>query len=230
MSYNNRVTTLAETASMLRSRERIFNVKEPKIKEDLTVTGDLTVEGKVVLESDLVLKDTVWDDLRVPMQNTLINPANSEPNFEEWIDGIYAYHFDPGNDDDWSLHFAVQLPHSYKVGTNLRPHLHWAPKTDNTGNVVWEIEYVAAPRNGTFPASASNSTITVAADGVVNKHQIAEFDEISGTGFGISTMLLCRLTRLGDDGADTFTGDAVVLEFDLHFEIDGFGSDDEHVK
>ena len=168
--------------------------------------------------------DYPWDDIRVPMQNTRINAAKSEPSFEAWIDGIHAYHFDAANDADESLHFSIQIPHDWAEGTNLRPHLHWAPKTTNTGNVVWEIEYIAAKLDGTFPASATTLEVTTAADGTANKHQLVKFGDIDASELKISSMIHFRLTRLGDDGSDTFTGDAVACEFDAHYQRDSNGS------
>lgn len=173
--------------------------------------------------------DYPWDDLRVPMQNTRINPANSEPAYEEWIDGVFAYHFDDENGAGNSLHFSAQIPHSYAEGTALHPHLHWAPTTADAGNVVWEFEYIIANVDGTFASSATNSTVTTAADGVANKHQIVEFDPMDGD-YTISAMIMCRLTRLGDDAADTYAEDAVVLEFDFHFQQDAPGSFHEYYK
>ena len=174
--------------------------------------------------------DLPWDDLRVPMQNTRINPTKSEPAFEEWIDGIFAYHFDAANDADQSLHFSAQVPHGYAEGTALHPHLHWAPKTTDTGNVVWEFEWLLASVGDTFPTSASTSTKTQAAGGTANNHQLVEFDPIDGGNIRISAMIHCRLTRLGDDGGDTFTGDAIPLEFDFHYQSDSSGSYHEYYK
>ncbi len=57
-----------------------------------------------------------------------------------------------------------------------------------------------------------------------HKHHIAGFDAISGTGKGISSMLICRLFRDVSDPNDTYGADAFVLEFDFHFQIDAPGS------
>ena len=43
-------------------------------------------------------------------------------------------------------------------------------------------------------------------------------------------MLVGRLTRLGDDLADDFTGNAIFLEWDVHHEIDSLGSKEPFVK
>ncbi len=37
---------------------------------------------------DIEYSDTYWDDLRVPLTNTRINPANSEPDFEDRGDAV----------------------------------------------------------------------------------------------------------------------------------------------
>ena len=174
--------------------------------------------------------DLPWSDIQVPLFNSKLNPSKSEPAFEDWIDGIFAYHFDAANDDDWSLHLSLQIPHDWAEGTQLRPHMHWAPTTTNTGDVVWELDYIVANVNEAYPAAASTLTVTDTADGVANKHQIADFGLVSGDGLRISAVFACRLTRLGDDGADTFTGDAVGISVVFHYQRDSNGSYHEFFK
>lgn len=173
---------------------------------------------------------TRWDDLRVPAQNTKLNPSKSEPAFESWIDGLFTYHFDASNADDESIHFVCQVPHNYKLGTDLHPHIHWSPDNTNTGNVYWSFEYSLSNINGTFGSSTTDD-ILAAADGVENKHQIDEFTAIDGTNITLSSMIVCRLTRKStSEATDTFTGNAVFLEFDFHYQIDSLGSYLEYQK
>jgi len=146
---------------------------------------------------------TFWDDLRVPAQNTRINPVKAEPAFEEFTDGLYTYKFNTTNADDESIHFATQMPHSYKEGSDFRAHVHWSPDTDDDGNVVWQLEYIIANIDGTFPAGVTSIKQAFVAEGIIFKHQVAYFDgNIAGTGLTISHMLICRLTRLTSDVAD----------------------------
>ena len=176
-------------------------------------------------------KALFWDDLRTPMQNTRLNPTKSEPAFEEFTDGLFVYKFDTNNADDESLHFVAQMPHTYKEGTGFCPHIHWAPDNTNTGDVVWEFEYIIANIDGTFPTLAVNDRLVVAADGIALKHQRDDFATIDGTGLTISHMIICRLTRMSaSDAADTFTGNACALEFDFHFQKDSLGSRTEDAK
>jgi hypothetical protein len=168
---------------------------------------------------------TVWEDLRVPAQNTRINPTKSEPAFEEFTDGLFVYKFDTTNADDESVHFIAQMTHSYKEGSDIKPHIHWSPDNSNTGDVRWQFEYIIANIDNTFPTTATSETITVAASGTALFHEYDEFSDMDGTGLTISHIIMCRLTRLStSDVLDTFTGNAAFLEFDFHYEKDTVGS------
>ena len=225
MSYNNTANTLAKTASMLRSRQRIFNVEEIKVKEDLTVTGNLTVEGKVVFEGDLELEDTVWDDLKAPA--TAINPPGiaSDPDFDTTYGG---WLFNASGVE--LLWIILQMPHDYKEGSAIRPHVHWYPISTNTGDVYWRMEYKWTNVNDTDAGTFTTLNVLDAGDGTAYKHQVVNFDEIAGTGKKISSLLIIKFSRQGSEGTDTYTGDALFREFDVHYQKDGFGSDEEYVK
>ena len=174
----------------------------------------------------------VWDDLRVPISSTKLNPLQSEPAFEQLgSSGLYAYAFDTANADDESLHFVAQLPHGYKEGSDIEAHIHWSPDSTDTGNVVWQLEYVISNINGAFAfGGVSTLEVTDAADGTQWKHQVTGLGTIPGTGINISAVIIGRLTRLGTDVADTFTGNAFLHEIDFHYQMDTMGSREEYIK
>jgi len=165
-----------------------------------------------------------WDDLRAPA--SAINPPGgvSDPTRDTVTPGLL---FSAGSDE--IVHIIMQMPHSWLEGSEIRPHVHWAPTNTNTGSVVWQLEYQVV---GIGDAIGSWSTLSVTdpADGTDGKHQLASFSGISMTGHTLSTILLCRLSRLGTDGADTYNDDARLLEFDIHYQIDGLGSIQEFIK
>lgn len=173
--------------------------------------------------------DTYWDDMRVPLTNTKLNPLQSEPEFEDTGDGIFGFAFDTGNDSVESLHFIAQIPHSYKEGTDIEAHIHWSPSTTNTDDVVWKLFYKVADIDDAFPAVGSFRVID-AADGTALQHQITELGEIDGTGLSISAVIIGNVTRLGDAPEDDFTGVAYGWEIDFHFQIDQPGSSNEDTK
>ena len=49
-----------------------------------------------------------------------------------------------------------------------------------------------------------------------DQHLITSLGEISGSGKGISDMLIMKLSRLGSDAADTYGADCRLLEYDIH--------------
>ena len=55
-----------------------------------------------------------------------------------------------------------------------------------------------------------------------NKHLITSLGDISATGKHLSDMLVMILTRIST--GDTYGADARLLEFDIHYQIDAFGS------
>ena len=174
-----------------------------------------------------------WDDMRVSLRGASVGAAS--PALTAFRDdgagstGVSAYAYSKTLAQ--SLYFDVQLPHNWVAGTGLRPHVHWSPGASaDTGNVRWQLEYtwsnaVAAPGN-TFPVTVLD-TVDQAGAGAY-AHQIAQFAEIAGTGKRLSSVLVCRLARLGNDAADTFDAVAFGLSVDFHIQVGGHGSADEY--
>ena len=124
----------------------------------------------------------------------------------------------------------AQFPHSRKLDSEIRPHVHWSPTTTGSGNVLWRLEYVLADINGTFPGTYTAIDALAAAGGVVGAHQIKSFPAIDASEVGLSAIMCWKLSRIGGDATDTYAADARLFEFDIHYEIDTIGSDDELAK
>lgn len=177
---------------------------------------------------------TVWDDLRVAAVAAKLGGVK-DPGFTVFLtngagsQGVFLYWFDAAVEEE--LYFAVQLPHSYKEGTNITPHVHWVPKTNGAvGEVVsWGLEYAWANNGVTF----GNTTIIYTnthnpADNplVASRQYKSFFAAIAGAGKTISSMLVCRLFRdaTATGLTDSYTDDAGLLEIDFHYEQDTVGS------
>lgn len=171
------------------------------------------------------LTEIQWDDLRYPAAG--INPpgALSDPT-RDTSDGRLA--FSPTADNVIAV--QVQMPHAWLEGSSIRPHIHWSPTSANTGNVKWQMQYKIADINGAFPAGWTTDTVLQAGAGVSDQHQIVSFAPIDMTGLHLSCMLLMLVYRLGSDPADTYTGDAKLNEFDIHFQQNALGSNEEFYK
>jgi len=174
------------------------------------------------------IKSTNWADLRVPLESTRINPVTSRPVYTNFQGSTFAYLFAPTTLD--AVHFTAQLPHAYKYGTNLHPHVHWAPDSTNTDDIVFVLECGLGEEDGIFTQTYF-STSTVAGGGTINQHTLTDFAEIDGSALdSLSPLINCTMKRDGADGADTFTGNVWGFEVDFHYQLDSLGSRTEDVK
>ena len=191
--------------------------------------GDYNNGNYLTIASDgtmtLVGDATTWDDLRVPITSTKFG-GTQDPDFAKFLDngsgsqGVFAHLFDKALEEE--VYISVQMPHSWREGSDVRAHFHWAPTDTDTGNVIWGIEYSWANITGTF-GNTTITTVTDAADGTANKHQMTSAIVIDGDGFTGSSMMVCRLFRAAANELDTYDADAALLEFDLHYEVNKMG-------
>lgn len=187
----------------------------------------LSVMGNLVLSGTLRFLDTVWDDIRVAV-NAVKAISGREPTWESWgVGALPAFTDEAIEVNEKAVTFTVQLPHGYKHGTDLEPHVHWIAEDDTAGDVRWQLDYQWANIGDPFPVGGS---VYVNASNDVSDtdlHLISGFTDLDGTGKRGSSMLVCTLRRNSSDAGDTLTGKkAYLLEVDFHFQLDKIGSDD----
>jgi len=181
---------------------------------------------------------TVWEDLRLPATSFKLGTAN-DPDFAVWktnvggtSQGIYLWWFDASAEEE--LFFAVQMPHAWKKGSDITPHVHWIPAANGAdGDVVsWGLEYtwtdIGDTANGDTTIVYGN-VATPNEPPVAHRHYYTDFAPLSGVGHDVvSSMLVCRIFRdaTGAGLTDSYGSDAGLMEFDIHYELDTVGSRD----
>jgi hypothetical protein len=172
--------------------------------------------------------DIVWDDLRVSLDRAKAAGVNV-PSWEAFKDDVKAYSFDDGDE----VFFSVQMPHAWKEGTTLYPHLHWCPEgdVDPSDNVGIGLEYSWAKIGDDFGASTTITRDVPTGVNAAFKHLLHHFDVsgIDATGKTISTVLMCRFFRQAAV-ADNYAGGIFGLEIDFHYQMDMAGSLQETSK
>lgn len=177
--------------------------------------------------------ETRWDDLRVVLDN---GSSAAQMGYLNGSSGPQIWYF-RNNQDVEAMSFTVQLPHSWKEGTTIYPHIHWLPRTTTTGNVEWNFEYTwvnydpVTPQ--VFPA-ITTSTVIATGPFTANTHLItpliAADAGIAGTGKKISSVLVCRVWRNSNNANDTYNADAGGLFVDFHIQLDSWGSRSTYTK
>ena len=196
-------------------------------------TTDTPVFAGMSLNGNFTLIDTVYDDMRIT-PSAFDFAGNSDPvNVATTIGGRTYRLYEFATNDECFI--TIQMPHGYKRGSVLRPHVHWTPGSrgneEATKTVAWKADISHAKVHAAFSTYATvDCTSTLAADTVDGLHVIGpSADYVVPADFGESGMLLVRLYR---DAGDTWAGTAsgslpLLLEFDIHYQLDKLGSDDE---
>lgn len=174
-----------------------------------------------------IAKVSLWDDVRI-IPGALVFAGSSDPTLQDWRPGgagatFKVWKFDSGDE----AFFTCQLPHGYKEGSDIYPHVHWTPggrgTTEGTATVGWKIDYSWASVDGVFAAS-STVDCTDACKSANDQHLISPETAISGAGKTMSSMLVCRVYRDGGTWAGTLANAPALLEVDIHYQLDGLGS------
>jgi hypothetical protein len=204
------------------SKIRFGNVTGGNYLEIDTTTGNLRLLGDA----------TTFDDLRIDGLSTRAGVV--APTDETGFRGNNAFqvrNFVHNQADE--VQFDIQLPHSWKEGGLLYPHVHFAPWISSTGAKAAQfiLEYYFANVGEQFPASPSTYTMTKT--WAVDQqwyHLIAgNATALTSTGKTLSSILKCRLYR-DNTVSNNLAGKVAFLYFDIHYEVDGFGSDGEYEK
>lgn len=176
---------------------------------------------------------TTWEDLRTPTNQLKVHGVKPPV----WTDykGGQVLAFEDQAVNYQTVYFTWQMPHAYKLGTTVYPHVHATPEDATAGDVYWEFTYSIAEVDGIFQNPTIVNTVQ-AMPTIADQHKFHKIATIDGTempasGEDVSTVLVCSLTRRSDNVLDTFNGKSVyLLEVDLHYEIDTVGSRQELSK
>ena len=186
--------------------------------------GDLN--NNTEFEDDGTLKfngtATVWDDINLPASN--LQPGATPPTWGAFFvsGGIQGYLFSPTAAN--MLHTSSEIVHRYKEGTDIQVHVHWMPTTTNIGAVRWGLEYVWVNNSGAIASAPTTIYIGTTSVGTAWAHQRSDFPAIVGTGKTIGSAIVMRVFRDATNAADTFTGNAAMIQIGIHYEIDTIGS------
>jgi hypothetical protein len=221
----------------------LFGAAMPVFSQEVKINSNLVVESDGTVRMDG--SATVFDDINVYPDATTRGSSNPpvwggvagtafKKNAPGTSQGVFLWMFSASSEEE--LYFTVQLPHSYKIGSALYPHVHWTTVTGTPSgtNVVWGLEYTVVGFGGQFPTTTimtgNSLNSVVGTPSGTGQHLITSLGTMAGTGLGISTVLVCRLFRATGDANDTFANEVGLLGFDFHYEKDTQGSRQEFVK
>lgn len=188
-----------------------------------STTTDVTIT--CATNKTLVVSPVAYDDTMVPA--TLSRSGAVAPEYATGFVGnanLYTINMISGQYDE--VQFQVQLPHCRADNSTIHPHVHFSPYTTGTGTVRFVLEYTWASIDTQF---GSTNTVNLEKTWNTNQqwyHLLATPNPaggITGTGKGISSILVCRLYR-DYTVTGNYTDKVTFLGFDFHIEMDTLGS------
>lgn len=211
----------------------------PTIALTDAVVGEAIVSdgaGNVEIKKPELLEDG-WRDMIMPFTASEKGVLNA-PTFKQAADdagggssgtttGVWTYAFSATAEEELFMNFHVD--HDYKVGTAFYPHVHWMGDNTDTGVVRWGIEWAYAIRNDTTPVSISATTTTYleqAATGTAYQHIVTEIADpgIVIPGASVDMIIMARVFRDATHANDTYTGEALGLFLDAHYQVDRYAT------
>ena len=166
----------------------------------------------------------VWTDLKFPATQAKVG-VTSKPDFDYTNLGYLM----PQNDTTEQLSFIGQMPHEWKLESELRPHIHYIQSAAAQPTFIMNYRIY---KNGDSVPTISGLSTADGSKGVFpytsgNILQIASFPAIDTTGIdAVSAVLDIVIYRDDND----VTGDVLLKEFDIHYQVDQQGSRQEFVK
>jgi hypothetical protein len=186
--------------------------------EDLLVK---TATGKTIK-----LNSPVYEDVNAAVASAKVPPSNT-PTWAAFTANTNAYTFAIDNYADLG---TIEIPHSYKEGTDLEIHLHLA--TNGTNNATarkakYTVFYTyVIPDNGTNQFSSESSLtaeLTIPANQLDKSGYYLSMGTISGIPIKIGTQLKMRIKRIAGTGTEPIN-DPFLGMVGVHYQKDTIGS------
>jgi len=184
-----------------------------------------------------------WDDLRFPLTGRNIDINSGRLDFDFYNGTVTFASNARGLDIRETISFTVQLPHSWLEESTIRPHIHWLQQ-DASDLPNWLLGYKFCKKGETLAAletDFTNHTLVIPSNHVFTYsanvlEQITTFPDISMRDVTISDNIHFCLWRDTANASSLFSGADPssiaehVREFDIHYIVDGKGSQQEFLK
>ena len=175
----------------------------------------------------------VWDDLRFPAQTVKLDSTNPPTATAYKWGSVLSFASTPSQ----KIYFNAQLPHGYKLGTDLDFHIHIVLPVSWSGswaeNVKFDFTYSWAAIGADFPAETTITATRDVQNDTADNHIIFDIWDVLNSNmvwsWGVSEMLICSLKR-DTWVANDYANAVYLLEADFHYQADQIGSLLEYSK
>ena len=157
--------------------------------------------------------------------------ATAPDSVTHTIGGIIRqlYSFDGAGTEE-RLSGSFEIPHDWKLDSEIEIHIHWRPSTTGTGNVEWHFDWEYSPPQGAPVTKTTLSGVATIPAAQQYLHKLNTIGLIDATGFSLGGKIGFNLRRSPAGVNDTYGADALFEQIAMHVEIDTLGSRQRYVK
>jgi len=188
--------------------------------------------NKMTVRSDGIMifsgNAALWDDMMNPANTFFISGTADITNNSPSNAIVFATTATTNLTTGDHLWAVIQVPHMWKTNTDISPHIHFYQNSADQTN-CWVLRYkwynIGDAVPGTWSEMLVSSNMMPYTSGFV--HQIADFtSDMNSAGKNISSIIDVKIFRKGNVG----TGPVLFKQFDMHYQRDSLGSDNEFSK
>lgn len=173
-----------------------------------------------------------YDDLQVSISTAKV-PASSAPTWRTYDFGLGGVAFAVlGFAVGDYLDFYIQTSHSMELNTVLDNHIHYTLPSDVASNYIkFQLDVISAGVDEDFaiPSGSPFTAEVQLAGNEAGRHNLMELADIPAVNTTVSTVYLCRLTRIAST-ATSYPNEVYVIFDDSHYIKDDNGSISEYSK
>ena len=167
-----------------------------------------------------------WDDLQVSLSSARV-PAASAPTWRTFDFGLGGPAFAVlGFAEGDYIDFSMQTSHSMEINSILFNHIHGTLPSNSSGDSVkWQLDVIAGGVGEAF-ATVAGSPFTeeyILSGDEAAKHNMFDVGEIPAVNTTVSTVYLCRLTRIAST-VPKYAPEVYLIFDDAHYKKDAIGS------
>lgn len=177
----------------------------------------------------------VWDDLRAPATGLRLDSAATRYSFDPLNVGV-QFDADARYTEE-QITVIFQMPHNWKLNSEVRLHFHWIQNQNAVPNWLGSYRYYG--NNQCCPSAWTtvvSNTPEFSYPGSGDLSQVNRIASFTPMNLDLSGMIEVKFWRDTGDvstlfgAADPYTGQALLKEIDLHYQIDSTGSTSEREK
>lgn len=186
---------------------------------------------KTGIDKTMVLEETVWDDFPAsPIISAKL--GSTAPTLATFVTDVEQFTFDATND---YVIGTTEIPHNWKEGTVIYPHIHWATNGTNATDrgVQWQLKWTVGDGMETFSSQITSVIdVTIPLATADRYHFISEFGTtMNGANLKIGAIICWRLDRIATAHANGGpANDPFALSIGFHGEMDTVGSRQRFIK